>query len=49
MFVDVSTRVEHGPERCDAPTVQETELQEGVIKVINMALGGKGDMLVALE
>jgi len=43
------TRVEHGPERCDAPTVQETELQEAVIKAINMALGGKDDMLVALE
>lgn len=43
------TRVEHGPKRCDAPTVQETELQEAVIKAINMALGGKDDMLVALE
>ncbi|MFV0441426.1 MAG: recombinase family protein [Lachnospirales bacterium] len=43
------TRVEHGPESCDAPTVQETELQEAVIKAINMALGGKDDMLVALE
>ncbi len=43
------TRVEHGPEICDAPTVQETELQEAVIKAINMALGGKDDMLVALE
>ncbi len=43
------TRVEHGPERCDAPTVQETELQEAVVKAINMALGGKADMLVALE
>ena len=43
------TRVEHGPERCDAPTVQEKELQEAVIKAINIALGGKDDMLVALE
>ena len=43
------TRVENGPERCDAPTVVETELQEAVIKAINMALGGKDDMLVALE
>ena len=38
-----------GPERCGAPTVQETELQEAVIKAINMVLGGKDDMLVALE
>lgn len=43
------TRVEHGPECCDAPTVGETELQEAVIKAINIALGGKDDMLVALE
>lgn len=43
------TRVEHGPERYEASTVGETELQEAVIKAINMALGGKDDMLVALE
>ncbi|MBB6698655.1 recombinase family protein [Clostridium algidicarnis] len=43
------TRVEHGPERYDAPTVGETELQEAVVKAINRALGGKDDMLVALE
>ena len=41
--------MEHGPECCDAPTVGETELQEAVIKAINMAHGGKDDMLVALE
>lgn len=43
------SRVEHGPGCCDAPTVQETELQEAVLKSINMALGGKDDMLVTLE
>jgi site-specific DNA recombinase len=43
------SRVEHGSSRCDAPTVQETELQEAVLKSINMALGGKDDVLVALE
>jgi DNA invertase Pin-like site-specific DNA recombinase len=43
------SRVEHGPGCCDAPTVQETELQEAVVKAINMALGGRDDMLVALE
>lgn len=43
------TRVEHGPKCCDAPTVQETELQKAVIKAINLALGGKDDMLIALE
>ncbi|OOB76390.1 hypothetical protein AXF41_12425 [Clostridium haemolyticum] len=41
--------MEHGPSRCDAPTVGEMELQEAVIKAINMALGSKDDMLVALE
>lgn len=42
-------RVEHGPDCCDAPTVQEEELQNAVVEAINMALGGKDDMLVALE
>ena len=42
-------RVEHGPDCCDAPTVQESELQNAVVKAINMALGGKDDMLAALE
>lgn len=43
------SRVEHGPSCCDAPTVQETDLQNAVIKAINLALGGKDEMLVALE
>lgn len=30
------TRVEEGPKACDAPTVQETELQEATIKAINL-------------
>ena len=42
-------RVEHGPDCCDAPTVQESELQNAVVKAINMALGGKDDMLAILE
>lgn len=41
--------MEQGPSRCDAPTVQETELQKAVVEAINMALGGKDDMFVALE
>lgn len=43
------TRVEHGPERCDAPTIEETDLQNAVVKAINIVLGGKDDMLIALE
>lgn len=42
-------RVEHSPSCCDAPTVQETELQNAVVKAINMVLGGKDEMLAALE
>lgn len=42
-------RVEHGPDCCDAPTVQEEELQNAVVKAINKALGGKDEMLTALE
>ena len=30
------TRVEEGPKACDAPTVQETELQEATVKAINL-------------
>ncbi len=41
--------MEYGPSKCDAPTVLEKELQEAVIKAINMALGGKDDILGALE
>ena len=41
--------MEHGPSCCDAPTVKETELQNAVVTAINKALGGKDDMLVALE
>lgn len=43
------SRVEHGPSRCDSPTVQETELQETVVKAINIALGGKDNILITLE
>lgn len=43
------SRVEHGPSCCDASTVKETELQNAVVTAINKALGGKDDMLAALE
>ena len=43
------SRVEHGPGCCDAPTIKETELQDAVVTAINKALGGKDDMLAALE
>lgn len=43
------SRVEHGPCCCDAPTIKDTELQDAVVTAINKALGGKDDMLAALE
>jgi site-specific DNA recombinase len=42
-------RVEHGTNCCDAPTIQETELKDALVKAINMVVGSKDDMLVALE
>lgn len=43
------TRVEHGPNACDAPTIQESELQETVVQAINMALGNRDNMLTVLQ
>lgn len=33
------TRVEHGPKKCDAPIIQESDLQDAVIKAIQKILG----------
>lgn len=41
--------MEHGPKKCDAPTIQESELQEAVIKAINMVLGNRDSMMAALQ
>ncbi len=43
------TRVEHGPGKCDAPTIQESDLQAAVIKAINLALGNRDSMMTALQ
>jgi len=32
------TRVEQGPKACDAPTIQETELQDATVKAINLLI-----------
>lgn len=32
------TRVENGPKACDAPTIQESELQEATVKAINQLI-----------
>lgn len=43
------TRVENGPEACDAPTVQETELQEVTVKAINLMLRCSPSMMDILK
>lgn len=39
------TRVENGPSACDAPTVQETELQQATVKAINLLLRSSSSTL----
>lgn len=43
------TRVEHGPEKCDAPTIQESELHSAVMKAINLALGNRDSTIAILQ
>lgn len=41
--------MEHGPGKCDAPTIQESDLQEAVVKAINLALGNRDSMMTVLQ
>lgn len=43
------TRVEHGPKKCDAPTIQESDLQDAVVKAINLTLGNRDSMMDVLQ
>ena len=43
------TRVEHGPTACDAPTIQESDLQAVVVQAINLALGSRESMMITLQ
>lgn len=43
------TRVEHGPGKCDTPTIQESDLQEAVIHAINLTLGDRDGMIAVLQ
>ena len=43
------TRVEHGPTACDAPTIQESDLQAVVVQAINLALGSRESMIITLQ
>lgn len=41
--------MEHGPKGCDAPTIQESDLQEAVVRAINIALGSRDTMMATLQ
>ncbi|MDD2981379.1 MAG: recombinase family protein [Hespellia sp.] len=43
------SRVEHGPKCCDAPTVQETELQDAVMQAINIAYHSRDMVMEQLK
>ena len=43
------TRVEHGPTACDAPTIQESDLQAAVVQALNLALGNRENMIATLQ
>lgn len=43
------SRVERGPDCCDARTVKEEELQNVVVKAINQIIGDRSEMLDVLE
>jgi hypothetical protein len=42
------SRVEHGPSKCTAPTILETDLQAAVVKAINVVLCDRDRMLKVL-
>ena len=41
--------MEHGPTACDAPTIQESDLQAVVVQAINLALGSRESMMITLQ
>lgn len=43
------TRVEYEPKKCDAPTIQESDLQDAVVKAVQKVLDGKDTFLAVLE
>jgi len=43
------SRVEHGPKCCDAPTVQESELQDAVMQAINKAYHSRDIVIEQLQ
>ena len=43
------TRLDNGPGECDAPTILETDLQNAVVKAINLVLYERDKMLMVLQ
>lgn len=41
--------MEHGSSKCDAPTIQKIDLQNAVVKAINIALGNRDSIIKALQ
>ena len=41
--------MEHGPTACDAPTIQEQDLQAAVLQAINPTLGNRENMMATLQ
>ena len=41
--------MEHGPTACDAPTIQEQDLQAAVVQAINRTLGNRESMMITLQ
>lgn len=42
------TRVEHGPDACDAPTIGEEELHQATVKAINLLVRCSSSMMIVL-
>ena len=41
--------MEHGPTACNAPTIQEQDLQAAVVQAINLTLGNRENMMTILQ
>lgn len=44
-----ASRIEKGPKKCDAESVNESELQNAVVRAINKTLGGREKFLIQLQ
>ena len=44
-----ASRIEKGPKKCDAESVNESELQNAVVRAINKTLGGREEFLIQLQ